>query len=69
MTLDKVEVDLSKTFEAGQAYVALSRARSLDGLKVVSFPKAAQIGADPQVQEFLREKFPESFKKIEGEAQ
>lgn len=60
MTLDKVVVDLSNTFEPGQAYVALSRARSLEGLKVESF-SFAQLGADPQVKEFLRNAFPKDF--------
>lgn len=37
MSLDYLMVDASRSFEAGQAYVALSRARSLEGLQVLSF--------------------------------
>ena len=36
MTLEKAVVNLEHTFEPQMAYVALSRARSLNGLKVVS---------------------------------
>lgn len=56
MTLSKVVVNLSKTFENGQDYVALSRARGLEGLKVEGLPERER-GANQQVKEFLKERF------------
>ena len=36
-TLQRVRIDLARTFEKGQAYVGLSRATSLDSLQVLNF--------------------------------
>lgn len=54
LTLDCVEMSLARVFEAGQAYVALSRAQSLDTLRVLDF-KASQVWADPDVLKFSKE--------------
>lgn len=56
MSLDQVVVDLTKSFEEGQTYVALSRARSLAGLKVEGLGNWRGDG-NKQVGEFLREHF------------
>jgi hypothetical protein len=48
MSLDAAEIDLSKAFVYGQGYVALSRVRSLSGLKVLGMhPNALQV--DPKI--------------------
>lgn len=53
LTLDCVEMSLSKVFEAGQAYVALSRAMSLDSLRVLDFD-ARQVWANQTVLQFYK---------------
>lgn len=63
MTLEKVIVDVSKAFEEKQIYVALSRAKTLEGLKVVGLTRGGVICDDgdsaEKVREFLRETFGE----------
>jgi hypothetical protein len=51
MTLDLLQVDLSRVFADGHAYVALSRARSAAGLYVLGF-QPSRVRADPRVVHF-----------------
>ena len=53
MSLDFLRVDCSKSFEAGQAYVALSRARSIEGLQILSFDPH-KCWCDPKVVDFYK---------------
>jgi ATP-dependent DNA helicase PIF1 len=56
-TLDLVDISLdSSVFEVGQAYVAVSRAKSLDGLRFSSFDPSV-IKADSKVKEFYSRPF------------
>lgn len=48
MTLDLLETDISKCWDCGQAYVALSRATSLGGLWLLGYSRQC-IKADPRV--------------------
>jgi hypothetical protein len=51
MTMDRAAIDLSKAFEYGQGYVALSRVRSLDGLVLFGF-SAQALRVHPIVSEY-----------------
>ena len=58
MSLDAVEVDLSKSFEPGMGYVALSRVRTLQGLSILGINEKA-FHVHPEVLAYdmeLREK-------------
>lgn len=61
MTLEAAEINLSHTFENGQGYVALSRLKSLHGLKLLGFNEQAleldtlAIKADRRFQELSNE--------------
>ncbi len=48
MSLDSMEVDLSKSFTHGMGYVALSRVRSLAGMKLLGFNEMS-LHVDPEV--------------------
>ncbi|KIJ68805.1 hypothetical protein HYDPIDRAFT_25060 [Hydnomerulius pinastri MD-312] len=50
-TLTRVKVDLARIFEKGQAYVALSRATSMDGLEINNFTPE-KVMAHPDVLEW-----------------
>ncbi|HEY5442280.1 MAG TPA: HRDC domain-containing protein [Candidatus Saccharimonadales bacterium] len=50
MSLDAAEVDLSRSFEPGMGYVALSRVRSLEGLYIKGINNMAMV-VNPQIIE------------------
>lgn len=50
-TLSRVRVDLGRIFEKGQAYVALSRATSMEGLEILNF-QPGKVTAHPKVLEW-----------------
>eukprot|EP00873_Tetraselmis_striata_P018943 jgi/Tetstr1/439207/TSEL_027650.t1 len=54
MTLDFAKVSLANIFADGQAYVALSRVRSLEGLEILPGGNASCVRVNPVVREFYR---------------
>ncbi len=65
MTLDAAQVDLSKSFEYGMGYVALSRVKSLAGLKLLGINDIA-LKVNPEISE-LDEKLIGASQKVCGE--
>ncbi len=65
MSLDAAQVDLSKSFEYGMGYVALSRVRTLAGLKLTGINEVA-LKVNPEISE-LDQKLIEASQEICGE--
>lgn len=63
MTLDAAEIDLSRSFVPGQGYVALSRVRSLLGLKLMGMNQMA-LQVNPEVSEIDTEFIAQSFEAV-----
>ena len=68
MSLDAVEVDLSRAFEPGMGYVALSRVRTLEGLSILGMNENA-LRVHPEVLEYdhhLRELSAKAERVMDG---
>lgn len=64
MSLDYAEIDLSKTFTYGMGYVALSRVRTLAGLRLVGFNPESLL-VDPRILELDEKLQIESDENVE----
>jgi ATP-dependent DNA helicase PIF1 len=63
-TLDRVQLNVAKTFEGGQLYVGVSRVRNLKGLSLIGFSKGL-IKANRKAVDWYRRHFPDSVPVFE----
>ena len=63
LSLSRVSLDIGDCFAPGQAYVALSRARSLEGLNIERWSGPASVFAHPTAVAFIRGEYrpPETY--------
>lgn len=61
LTFDKAAIDVSQVFLPGQAYVALSRLRSLEGLILLSPLRMNGISSDQDVMEYAQNKASDTY--------
>ena len=54
MTYKRIACDVSKCFESGQAYVALSRCTTLDGLYLLEKINSNTLKVDNEIVEFYK---------------
>merc|ERR1712034_36950 len=66
MSIEKVDLSLGKVFTYGQAYVALSRVTSLEGLRLASF-SGSVVRAHPKVIRFYNS-FKESHESYNSQS-
>ena len=58
LTFDNVVIDAGKSFAPGQVYVALSRCRTFDNIKLISKITPDVVKIDPAIVDYLRRKKP-----------
>jgi len=71
MTLDLAQIDLSKTFEVGQGYVALSRVKTIEGLQLLGLNSMA-LKVDPlilRIDKPIKKASQRAMEKIESYSQ